>query len=790
MIRNYIKTAFRNFLRYKGYTFISISGLSVGLACCLLILLWVRDETGIDKFHEKGDRIYQIWRNMYQASGQINTTPGIPQPLELVLENDYPEVDQVTLIGWEVDNLFQNGDKIFRETGRYASPEFFQMFSFPFLAGDQKTVLEDIHSVVISENLAIKYFGNNWSDEGVALGKTLRIDNREDFTVTGIFKDTGPNSSLRFDWVLPAQDYINRNSWVESWYNGGFRMFLSLKEGTNLQEFSAKIEQEINEHTNYEANEPIFLQKFTDTYLHSQIENGVPAGGRIDYVRILFIVAIFILIIACINFMNLATARSLRRAREIGLRKTMGARRGALGLQFLTESMLISLVSVILSTLSVYILLPFFNNLTGKTMVLDFSDPQLLLLLVSITIISGFLSGSYPALLLPSFKITNSLKGTIRHSGGANLFRKGLVIFQFATSILLIIGTFVVYRQMEYILGKNLGLDKENLVTIEMESKIARNFESYKTELLRIPEVRYVTSISGNPLSYGSSTGGASWEGKSPDDVVEINVMNVSTDFIKTMGMELIRGRDFSEENRMDTAKFLINEVAADIMGYENPIGRDLSAWGTNGQIIGLVKNFHMDSMYEPIAPLIVKFDPPQSNFMSFIRIQGDTQDALLAIEKVTKSMDPKSPFNYGFMDEQYEQSYRNEITLSTLTNIFAVIALFISCLGLFGLSSYSAEQRSREIGIRKVHGANVMQLVLMLSRDYTKLIVFAFILAAPLAYYYMQNWLDRFEFRTNIGVGIFVISGVSALMIAALTISFKSFQAASANPVDTLSED
>lgn len=790
MLQNYIKTALRNFLRYKGYTFISISGLSIGIACCLLILMWVRDEVGIDKFHEKGDRTYQVWRNMVQADGQINTTPGIPQPLELVLENDYPEVDQVSLVGWEIENLIERENKVFREIGRYASPEFFKIFSYPFLIGNPETALNDIHSIVISKSLAIKYFGNSWSEENGALGQVLRFDDREDFVVTGIFEDIGPNSSFQFDWIAPAQEYISRNTWVESWYNGGFRIILSLKDGAKVEEFSAKIEQEVNENTNYEADEPIFIQKYTDTYLYSQIENGVVAGGRIDYVRILFIVAIFILVIACINFMNLATARSLRRAREIGLRKTMGARKGALGLQFLTESMSIALFSVLFASLIVSLVLPYFNNLTGKSMILDFTEPQVLSLLIAITLISGFLSGSYPALLLPSFKITNSLKGTLRHSTSANVFRKGLVVFQFAISILLIIGTFVVYRQMDYILNKNLGLDKENLLTIELEGEMSNNFDSYKTELLRIPEVKNVTSISGNPLSYGSSTGGANWEGKNPEDVVEINVMTVNADFIETMGMELVQGRDFSVENRMDTAHFLINEVAARIMGYETAIGKNLSVWGTDGQIIGVVKDFHMDSMYEPIAPLIVRYDPPGSSYLSFIRIQGDTQDALLAIEKVNKTLESKTPFNYGFLDEEYEQSYRSEITLSTLTNLFAAVALFISCLGLFGLSSYSAEQRSREIGIRKVHGAGVLQLVMLLSRDYSKLIIIAFLISAPLAYYYMQNWLNKFEFSTDLSLGIFLISGITAFLIAGFTISFKSFQAASTNPVDTLSED
>lgn len=467
MLHNYLKTAVRNFLRHKGYTFLNISGLTVGLACSLLILLWIKDEVGMDRFHQKDARLYQMLRNIHLAEGEIMTILAVPQPVAVMLDNEYPEVEAVSLIGWEIEFLFQKEDIAFRESGRYVSPAFFKIFTYPFLAGDSNTAMDDLNSVLISERLASKYFGSNWKANGV-IGQTLRIDNSQDFTITAVLKNPPSNSSLQFDWIIPAQEYIRRNNWVENWENGGFRMAFTLKEGADVEAFSKKVEQEINNHTNNTADERLFFQKFSDRYLHATFTNGVNTGGRIDYVRILLLVAIFILVIACINFMNLATARSSQRAKEIGLRKVLGARRGILGVQFLTESLLISLVSVVLAVLLVYLLLPWFNQLTGKVMALDFTNPQLWIVLVGITVITGFLSGSYPALLLPSFEITSSLKGTLKHSIGSTFIRKGLVVFQFAISILLIIGTVVVYRQMNYIMNKNLSLDRENLVFIEM----------------------------------------------------------------------------------------------------------------------------------------------------------------------------------------------------------------------------------------------------------------------------------------------------------------------------------
>ena len=789
MLKNYVKVALRNFFRQKGYTIINVSGLTVGVACSLLILLWVNDEVSVDRFHANGDNLYKVMRNMYQSEREIITTNAVPQPVKILLDEEYPEVDKVSLVGWDIDFMFQRDKRIFREQGKYVSPEFLEIFSYPLLAGDPKTALDDPTSVLISERLAIKYFGPNWSYGSGIIGETIRIDNRKDFTIQGVFANPPSQSSINFDWLISAQEYIDRNSWVESWYNGGFRMVFTLVPGSDIDQFAKKIEQEVNIHTNNEGNEPLIVQKYGDQYLYGNFENGVNAGGRISYVKIMSIVAVFILVIACINFMNLATARSTHRAKEIGLRKVMGARKGSLGAQFLTESVLISFVSVSLSVLIVYLLLPWFNELTGKGIFIDFSKPMTWIITLGIALLTGVLSGSYPALLLPTFNAIAAMKGTLKHSILSIILRKGLVVFQFAISILLIIGTVTVYKQMRYILSKNLGLDKENLVFVEMEGETSARFDTYKNELLTIPDVKSVTSTSGNPISYGRSSSSPSWRGKDPDMTVEMNILTVSHDFTSTMGMEILSGRDFSPAYGTDTVNFLVNEEAARIMGFENPVGEVLSVWGAEGQIVGLVRDFHMSSMYNPIEPLIVRFGPSDT-FLAFLRIQGDPGSALAGIEEVTKDFNPTFPFAYSFLDEEYAQSYRAEMTISTLGNIFSVVAIFISCLGLFGLSSFSTEQRTKEIGIRKVHGATTQRLIVMLSTDFTRLILLAFIIAAPIAYWVSVDWLGQFAFKTSLGAGVFVLSGIVAFTIAALTVSFKSIQVALANPADTLKEE
>lgn len=787
MLKNYFSVALRFAIRHKGQTLLNLLGLAVGMAVAIVILLWVDDEVRMDRFHKDSDQIYQVWRNMYQSSGEIITTAAIPQPLEYVLENDYPEVEQVTLLSWEIESAIQYQDQVYYENGRYVSPEFFEIFTFPFLAGDKTSALEDVYSIAISESLAAKYFGSNWKEE--ALGKSIKFDNRKDFTITAVFKNPGNHSSLQLDWVILAREYIQRNSWVENWGNGGFRMFFKLRKDADIEATRDKIRQEVNENTDYVADERLYLQPFTDAYLYSNFENGLPAGGRILYVRIFVIVAIFLLLIACINFANLATARSNLRAREIGIRKVMGAKKSGLMWQFFSESYLLSFISTILGIALIFATLPYFNQITGKQLSLDLTSPRILLGLTGVLIFTGFFSGIYPAILIPSFKITRSLKGLLKYRPSEVLFRKGLVTFQFALSIILIIGTVIVYQQLQFVLNKDLGLDRENIVMVPMERELMDKQEVYRNDLKQSQGIASITFTSGNPLSYGRSTGGADWEGKDPDENVEINVMSVDHNFVNTMRIDIQKGRNFSFDLKTDTLNYLINEVAAGIMGFADPIDKNLTVWGQKGQIIGVIRDFHMDSMFEPIEPLIIRYDP-SSAYIALIRTKGNIKSALQDIETATLTHSPSFPFQFEFLDSAFEANYQSEMTLSTLAKIFAFISIFISCLGLLGLSSFSASQRSKEIGIRKVHGARVYQLVVLLTKEYAQLIIFAFIFATPISYLMMQGWLNNFTFRIDMSVLVFVLSGVMVFLVGILIVGLKSYQAAVVNPVNTLREE
>jgi len=788
MLKNYFKTAIRTFIKQKGYTFINISGLTVGLASSLLILLWINDEISFDKFHNNDANLYQVMRNMYLTDGQTFTTTAVPKPLQEVLLNEYPGVDHAVLYSWENEFLFQYKDKTHRETGRFASPDFFKIFSFPFLVGDHKTALNDIHSVVISEKVAAKLFGNDWPRENNAIGQLIRIANRQEFKVTGVFEPVPSNSSLQFDFIIPVEEYNKRNSWVDDWGNNGLRMVITLNNEVDIDDLNKKIEQEINKH-HEKGDNRLFIQKYSDRYLYSSFENGVNDGGRIDYVNTLFVVAIFIMVIASINFMNLATARSTGRAKEIGVRKVLGARRGSLRIQFMIESILITMISAGMAVVAVQLLLPAFNELTGKKIAIDYLGIEFWAITLGISLFTGVLSGSYPALFLSSFKITKVIKGTLKHTKSAAFFRRGLVVFQFGMSILLIIGTITVYNQISYILSKNLGLDKENLIYLELEGDTNNKFDAFKNELLKLPQIKNVTSVNQNPISVGQSTTSPKWEGKNEDDQLLFNIITTNFDFVKTLGMELVEGRDFEEEFINDSASFIINEESARVMGMDDPIGEPLTLWGTDGKIVGLVKDFHMSSMYQKIEPVIIRFDP-ENKFYCFIRIEGEVKEALAGIEEINKTFNPSFPFTYQFLDENFEERYNNEKVIGNLASYFAAMAIFISCLGLFGLASYTVEQRTKEIGIRKVLGATITNLVLLLSNDFIKLIVVAFIISAPIAYYFADGWLDKFVYKSDLQLKVFFIAGLGALIIAGLTVSFKSLQAAMSNPTDSLKDE
>lgn len=787
MLKNYLKIAQRNALRYKGYTMLNLLGLIIGIASSTLILLWVNDEVSVDKFHTNGDHTYQLFRNMRQTGGVVNTTNSLPKPLPDLIQEEYPEVDQVALYSWSIDFRFSIDEKNSIEYGRYATPEFFDIFSFDILAGNRETMLDDLGSILISKKVAEKFFGADWKE---AVGKSFRLDADRSAIVTAVFESPGSNSSLQFDWVLPAQELISRNDWIDDWGNGSFSVFLTIKDENKAAVVSERVLEEINTHTvdnDKAGDEQVVMQKFQDTYLYSNFDNGVVNGGRIDYVRIMLVVAIFILIVACINFMNLATARSGRRSKEIGLRKVMGSHKSSISLQFFVESFLLTSISVLFAVILVLITLPFYNQLVDKTLVLDFTSVETWLFLGGITLIVSVLSGSYPALLLSRFGIIESLKGTIKQSSTATFFRKGLVVFQFGISTLLIIGMSVILKQLDFVLNKDLGIVKENLISVRLQGDLAGRLETYKSELMTIPEVTEVTAASGNPINYGRSTSSAKWEGMTAAGY-EINILLTDEDFIQVMGMEMEEGRGFSNEFS-DSTNFIINEVAAELMGFDDPLNKDLSFWGIKGKIIGVVKNFHMQNLRDAIAPLIIA-NISDRYPVALVRIAGESNEALLAIEEVTKTLNPAFDFEYEFIEEAYAESYNSEQTVSTLAKIFATISVFISCLGLFGLSAFTAEKRSREIGVRKVHGASVAQILVLLSKDYSRLMLFAFVLAIPFGYYFMHSWLNDFEFRTSLNPGLFIMAGALTFIIGVVTVSAKSYQAAKANPVNSLKDE
>ncbi|MCG8603654.1 ABC transporter permease [bacterium] len=759
MLRNYLVTAFRNIRRHKAYSFINVAGLAIGLACSFFIVLWVQDEMSYDRFLQEGEQVYRVMRHA-TFGGKTGTTSAVPKPLADILNEEYPEITHTVLMGWEMNMVLTQGSEAFRSKGRYFGSDFFTVFKFPLLVGDPETALLDPESIAISESLAERYFGDDWRTRDDLLTTMFRVDNRIDVRLTAVFEDVPPNSSLQFEFVLPMQEYIRRNDWVENWGNNGLRMFARLEKGADPEHVSAKIKDLIDQHiTAWESD--VFLQPFFDMYLWSDFENGFLVGGRIDYVRIFLLVAVFIILIASINFMNLATARSAQRALEIGVRKAVGATKPSLAYQFIGESILTAMMAFVMAMILVFLLLPDFNELTNKSVSISLLDAGLWLQFGGIALLTGLLAGSYPALYLSSFNVVRVLKGGPMKAASGGGLRKGLVVFQFIMSIILIIGTFTVYRQLSYIRNKALGVDRENVVFLDFEGGIRDHFEAFKQELLNEPGIMNVTTANRNPLAIGSNTISVQWEGKPENDNTLFSVISAGYDFIETMRIALKEGRAFSPEYGADSTNYIINEKAAATMWMDDPVGQPLTLWSRPGAIIGVVKDFHMQSLYDPIEPVIIRLRP-QSTTRLFVRIAaGQTVDALARLEEVYKEFNPEYPFNYRFMDEQYEQTYRSEIVIGTLANIFAVLAILIACLGLFGLASFTAEQRSKEIGIRKVLGASVTNIGLPLSREFILLVVGAYAIAMPIAYYVMAKWLEDFTFHTEISAGLLASAGI-----------------------------
>ena len=790
MWNNYLKMGFRNIVKHYGVALLNIFGLTIGLATCFIILLWVGDELSVDRYHENGPELYQVMRNM-KANGEIFTTSAAPQPMAEELVEKYPEVVRTSVFSWEEEAVITYKDKTLRERGRFAGKSFFEMFSHPLLIGNPKKALEDPANVLVSETLAQKLFGPNWQKENLALGQVieLNIDTFRAFTVAGVFEDIPPNSRQHFDLVLSEEVFNVRNSWVGEWDNNRYRLFVQLRPGTDLDHFNQRIKSLIREHVPEEQVD-VFLQKYEEGYLYGDFYEGKVTGGRIEYVRIFLVVALFIFLIACINFMNLSTAQSSIRAKEIGIRKTIGARKGQIISQFISESVLLALLSLVLSGILVMILLPGFNELTGKELVVDFFDPKLLLAAVGLSLFMGILAGSYPAFVLSSLKETHILKGVLLPKSRASSVRKGLVIFQFFMSNVLILSTFATYKQISYIRQKKLGYDKEHIVYFPIEGALREKRDLLDEKLLKHPDIVKVTAGWQAPTNVFTSTGGMQWEGKDPDLPTEVNILGVDYGYVETFNLAVIEGRSHSPEFSLDSANVLVNEAAAKLMGMDSPVGESVYLWGRDGKIIGLMKDFHFSSMYDPIDPLVLRLDS-HTPMTYFVKLSGENSEKTLAhIEKVYGEINPHFPFTFNFLDQTYEDTYRSEVIIGRLAGIFSLIAILISCLGLFALAAFASERRLKEIGIRKILGASESGLAFLLNKEFIVLVVVAFVLAAPLSWYILSLWLKKYTYHFHMGWEMFLAAGLLTLVIALLTTSFQTLRVIFTNPITVLSKE
>jgi len=784
MLKNYLKVALRSFFKHKGYSFINVTGLATGIACCILILLWVQNELSFDKFHENADNLYLVCSRMTFGDTQDywGTCPPITGP---TLKAEYPEIVNSARRITNSSIILAYGDKQFEEQIYFTDPALLEMFSFPIVHGNSATALREPHSFVLTEKIAEKYFGTE-----NPVGKTIRMENKYNFVVTGILKDIPQNSFIQFDILAPIvflEEYRNNDHYLDIWDNYSFRTYVQLQENVSPEDVEEKIAYRIKK-SNEIFYGILYLRPFTSLRLH-WLGHG---GSTIKQVRIFTIIAFLILLIACINFMNLTTARSSSRAREIGMRKVVGASKKHIIRQFYGESVFLSFFALLFALILVFIFLPFFNNLSGKILTLDFSGNSLLIPGLFLTaLVTGIIAGSYPALYLSSFQPVKVLKGKLSSASRGAGLRKILVVTQFALSIVLIIGTTVIYSQLNYIRNKNLGFDKEHLIYLPLNGDIKDKGEAAKLEMLRSPDILHVSNISHLPTGSYTNNAGWNWEGKDPNVDPLVTRRYVDYDFLETFGSELSAGTFYSPEtitrDSRTEQKIIINETFAKIIGAENPVGMQIAQMSEKYTVIGVIKDFHFEALYQEIEPLALSYSPKIYGYM-FLRISPENiPETISYIENVFTKYSPGFPFIYNFFDEVYDILYRAEVRTGSIIKYFTILAIIISCLGLFGLASYMAEQRTKEVGIRRALGASVPSIFLLFSKDFAKWILLANIIAWPAAYYAMHKWLQSFAYRISPGIGIFIFSAVTAFFVALLTICYQSVKTARANPLNSL---
>jgi putative ABC transport system permease protein len=786
MFKNYLVIAFRSLQRNITYSFINVTGLSVGIASSILILLWVSDELSFDRFHESFDRIHQVHMNQ-ELSDEVKTSNTVPYPVLEAVKESASQIKYSALLNHGEGYLLAAGENKATRMGYVTTKDFLNMFSFKLVKGNVNTALSDPTSIVLTESVAKALFG----DED-PINKFVKVDNQREQKVTGIVKDVPSTSTIKFDFLLPFGYWEATQPWVkgamQNWGTNGFRVFVQLHDQSSAEDVNKAIADLVRKNNERTPTATLFLHPMEKWRLHSDFKNGKVAGGMIEYVQLFSAIGIFILIIACINFMNLATARSEGRAREVGIRKSVGSRRKQLIVQFLGESILISAVAFLVAVVIVELVLPAYNTLVSKNLVIDYGNPLLWFTAVGLVLLTGFIAGSYPAFYLSSFQPVKVLKGKIHAGKGSSTPRKVLVILQFGFSIFLVIGTIVVYQQIMHTKARHVGYERENLMLIWTTPEIETNFQSIRQSLNQTGLVKSVCKSSAPITRIFSGTNDVTWPGKATDDKVNFTTLGTEYDFAKTIGAKMIEGRDFSPEFISDSTAVVINQAALDLMGMEHAVGAKINMWGADWTIIGVIENIVMGAPYQSVDPLVVIFSPTWSSTIS-VRMEktDNVQASITEIEKVFKKFDPEHPLWYRFADEEFESKFTSINLISRLALIFACLAILISSLGLFGLAAFTAEQRTKEVGIRKVLGASVANLVMLMSKDFSRLVVVAFFIAAPFAWWMMNNYLEQYPYRVNIQWWILPAAGIGALTLAVTIVSLQSLRAARNNPVDSL---
>ena len=792
MIRSYLKIAWRSLIKDRQFTLLNLLGLSTGLACTLLIYLWVVDELRVDKHNAKDAHLFQVMVNQPQEDG-VKTGEHTPGLLADALKAEMPEVELATTVvpaeWFSNKGVVSVGETQLKAGGQFVSRDYFDVFTCPFTQGDASAVTGDKNTLALSEEMAEKLFGTGQN----VVGKTVKWDEGQFsglYRVGGVFKSNPRNASNQFDILFNFEQFKARRPGMENWGNSDPNTFVILKSGADLASFNGKIRHFLKTR-NKDNDFQLFAIRYSDKYLHGQFENGVQTGGRITYVSLFSVIAVFILVIACINFMNLSTAKASGRMKEVGIKKVVGALRSSLVMQHLSESLMLTFVSLLAATGMVMLLLPEFNNITGKQITLA-PDPTLILAALSITLVTGLLAGSYPALYLSGFDPVSVLKGKLKNTAGELLVRRGLVVFQFTVSVIFIVSVIVVYRQIQFIQNRNLGYNRDHLIhfeiPLEMDSLKLKAAEGFLGDVKNTPGVVNASSYYHNLTGKHGAISGFEWPGKPAGTDIEFSNLEVGYNFMETVGMTLREGRFFSQ-NQNARNEIIFNESAIKSMGLKDPVGKTVKFWGMERQIVGVVKDFNFESLYEPVKPCFFQMYPIMPNVI--VKIQSGAEEQTIArLRKLFQDHHKGLVFDYQFLDENYKALYASERRVGVLSRYFAGLAIVISCLGLFGLAAFTAQRRQKEIGIRKVVGASVSNVVLMLSMDFVKLLAIALLIAFPLVGWLMYQWLANFAFRINLDAGIFLFAAAGLAVVTLATVGFQAVKAALMNPVKSLTAE